>query len=65
VLSDRQRQIVDLIDRLGVDHDDIAEELDLSPSTVRDVITRLCFKFNCTPARLPAAVGLTDEAREA
>lgn len=62
MLSERQRTIVECIDRLGVDHEDIAEELDLSPSTVRDVITRLCFRFGCTPARLPELTGVRHEA---
>lgn len=63
MLSDRQRSIVECIDRLGVDHEDIAEELDLSPSTVRSQIERMCAKFRCRPEHLPMVTHAVESLR--
>jgi DNA-binding CsgD family transcriptional regulator len=56
VLSDRQSEIVALIAEHGAIYDVIADELDLSPSTVKSVVDRLCNRFRCAPADLPRRV---------
>lgn len=42
----------------GMSRNEIAEDLDLSPNTVRAVISRLCLLYGVTAKELPEAIGI-------
>lgn len=55
-LTERQLQILALIEGGHRDWADMAEELDVSPSTVRRDVRELCARFDCRMAELPEHV---------
>jgi DNA-binding NarL/FixJ family response regulator len=61
-LTTKQWAIVSLIAD-GNGRDEIAAELDLSATSVREAIRRLCDRFGCEAHELPRAVA-TNTARE-
>jgi DNA-binding NarL/FixJ family response regulator len=56
-MSEQHKEIVSLIS-YGMQRDEIAEELNLNPATVRTYIARMCAHFNCSMKELPVAAGL-------
>lgn len=56
-LSVRERQVVGLLAD-GYDRHSIAEELGLSPDTIRTYIRRLCEEFGVPSAQLPGVLGV-------
>jgi DNA-binding NarL/FixJ family response regulator len=42
----------------GMSRDEIAEDLGLSPNTVRPVIRRLCLLYDCNAQELPFMIGI-------
>jgi DNA-directed RNA polymerase specialized sigma24 family protein len=56
-LTPRQREVVLLIDE-GASRTEIAGELDLSPSTVRDIIAFLKDYYQCEAHELPEVTGV-------
>ena len=56
-LSAEDRAIVELIGE-GLTRWAIAERLDLSESSVRLIVRRLCTEYQCSMRDLPEAVGL-------
>lgn len=57
-LSDRQQQIVGLIEEGFLTYDTLAEEMDMSRSTLRDEVVRLCARFDCDMRHLPEKAAL-------
>lgn len=53
-LTERQQQIVELIEDGFLTYDSLAEEMDMSRSTLRDEVVRLCSRFDCDMRHLPA-----------
>lgn len=42
----------------GMTRNEIAEDLDLSPNTVRDVVRRLCLLYGVPSKELPEVIGI-------
>jgi hypothetical protein len=63
-LGDQQRRVVELIAD-GCDTEMIAEELSISPETVREKVRRMCAYFGVRMIDLPCATGVSDCPEEA